>query len=154
MDTPRNPPLSERFASIFSMMLAMLRAQGWRALLHLPSLWLAMRMIRELGEALGALAAAFEAGTLPPIPPAPVLAPLEPLPARPASTSPRARTRAPTPRRAPPTTARIPRRSRRVPAFARPRPLPTPISVVLRPALRKNPAFAIRFPLALFVTIS
>src|SRR5580700_440861 len=68
MQTPRNPPLSERFASIFSMMLGLLRAQGWRALLHLPSIWLAMRMIRELGEALGALAAAFEAGTLPPYP--------------------------------------------------------------------------------------
>src|SRR5580700_10705355 len=65
--TPHQP-LSERFARITSMMLGILRAQGWRALLHLPSIWLAMRMIRELGEALGALAAAFEAGTLPPIP--------------------------------------------------------------------------------------
>src|SRR5580700_7165123 len=90
--TPHQP-LSERFASIFSMMLGILRAQGWRALLHLPSIWLAMRMIRELGEALGALAAAFEAGTLPPVPPAPILAPLEPLPERPASSSARPRTR-------------------------------------------------------------
>src|SRR5271168_5476500 len=94
METSRTQPLSERFAGIISMMLGILRAHGWRCLLHLPSIWLAMRAIRELGEALGALIAAFEAGTLPPAPPmpAPVLAPLEPLPARPASASARPRT--------------------------------------------------------------
>src|SRR5580704_19519384 len=91
MNTSRHPPLSERFASIMQMMLGILRAHGWRCLLHLPTYWLAMRAIRELFEALGALAAAFEAGTLPPVPPAPVLAPLEPLPARPASASARPR---------------------------------------------------------------
>jgi hypothetical protein len=140
MQTPRNPPLSERFASIFSMMLAMLRAQGWRALLHLPSLWLAMRMIRELGEALGALAAAFEAGTLPPIPapqdqPAPLAyaampaaepaprGPRAPRAARPKSTPPK-RQLAARPIRAP-----VPARRR---TFARPRhPLNPPLRILV-----------------------
>ena len=82
--TAPQPPLSERFASIISMMLGMLRAQGLRSLLHLPALWLAAREIRRFGDALGALIAAFEAGTLPPVPaPAPWTAP-QPWPAAPA----------------------------------------------------------------------
>src|SRR5580704_751356 len=93
---PRKQPLSEAVASIISMMLGLLRAQGWRGLLQLPTLWLVAREIRRIGDALGALIVAFEAGTLPPIPPAPELAPLEPLPTR-AAAAPRvaARPRAP-----------------------------------------------------------
>src|SRR5580704_10532592 len=148
MNNPRNPPLSERFASITSMMLGILRAQGWRALLHLPSIWLAMRMIRELGEALGALAAAFEAGTLPPVPPTPILAPLEPLeplPARPASAS--ARPRAPTTARPRPQRPPAPQpRARRTHARPRPAaailPLSPSVDTVRAGFFRKNPGLA------------
>ena len=126
--TPHQP-LSERIASIFSMMLGILRAQGWRALLHLPSIWLAMRTIRELGEAIGALAAAFEAGTLPPIPapqdqPAPLAYAAMPA-AEPAPRGPRApraaRPKSTPPKRQPaarPIRAPAPARRR---TFARPR---------------------------------
>src|SRR5579863_10145812 len=63
--------LTEAFASIISMMLGMLRAQGWRGLLNLPELWLAARYIRRLGQEFAALMADFKAGllVLPPLAP-------------------------------------------------------------------------------------
>jgi hypothetical protein len=151
MNTPRHPPLSERFASIMQMMLGILRAHGWRCLLHLPTYWLAMRTIRELFEALGALAAAFEAGTLPPIPPAPELALLEPLPARPASARPRTRSAAqPRTRRPPAPQMRLRRSHARVrPAAATPR-LPSSLDIVRTGFFRKIPALAARENRGLF----
>ena len=125
MNDIRNPPLSERFASIITMMLGMIRAQGLRSLLHLPTLWLAMREIRRFGEALGALIAAFEAGTLPPPPPAPDQSwPMQQSPRPAAKPCPAVRARAPArgprPRRASAAIARIPRRSPRLPAVTQP----------------------------------
>ena len=72
---PRNrtQDLREAFASIISMMLGLLRAQGLRGLLMLPTLWLVSREIRRIGERFTALLDAFRAGTLPL--PAPPIAP-------------------------------------------------------------------------------
>ncbi len=145
MNTPRHQPLSERFASIMQMMLGILRAHGWRCLLHLPTYWLAMRTIRELFEALGALAAAFEAGTLPPIPPAPELAPLEPLPPRPASASARPRTRTaarPRAKRPPTPQPRLRRSHARVRPAAAILPLPPSLDIGQTAFFRENPALA------------
>src|ERR1700722_9886511 len=60
--------LRARIAGIISMMLVILRAHGWRGLIHLPTLWLVSREIRRIGEQFAALMAAFKAGTLPPVP--------------------------------------------------------------------------------------
>jgi hypothetical protein len=151
MNDIRTPPLSERFASIITMMLGMIRAQGLRSLLHLPALWLAAREIRRFGEALGALIAAFEAGTLPPVPPAPAppTAPLEPLaaPAQSAPPRPRSRRRPARSRPSPPlrrTHARETRaRARAMPRPALSMPLPAPLALVRAPDPRKNPFFPI-----------
>src|SRR5579862_999004 len=97
MNPKRPQHLPEAFANIISMMLGMIRAHGWRCLLHLPELWQAQREIREMGEAFAALLDDFRAGLI--VPPAPVPALPEPEaghaypPAapRPAATSPRAR---------------------------------------------------------------
>jgi hypothetical protein len=65
--------LTEAFASIISMMLGMIRAQGWRSLLNLPELWLTARYLRRLGQEFAALMADFKSGLL-------VLPPLVPVP--------------------------------------------------------------------------
>src|ERR1700678_3636134 len=57
--------LREAVASIISMILGLLRAQGWRGLLHLPTLWLVSRELRRMGDQFCALLDAFRAGTLP-----------------------------------------------------------------------------------------
>ena len=71
--------LTEAFASIISMMLGMIRAQGWRSLLNLPELWLTARQLRRFGEEFAALMATlmadFKAGRL--VPPAPSAVPPE-----------------------------------------------------------------------------
>jgi hypothetical protein len=65
--------LTEAFASIISMMLGMIRAQGWRSLLNLPELWLTARYLRRLGQEFATLMANFKSGllVLPPLAPAP-----------------------------------------------------------------------------------
>ena len=72
--------LSDAFTSIISMMLAAIRARGWRCLRELPMLVLAVielhRMGREFAATMATLMAELKAGTL--IPPAP-----EPWPALP-----------------------------------------------------------------------
>src|ERR1700677_3612558 len=75
---PRNrtQDLREAFASIIPMILGLLRAQGSRGLLHLPTLWLLSRELRRMGEQFNALLAAFRAGPLPPAAPC-VAPPLE-----------------------------------------------------------------------------
>ena len=67
-ETPATKPqdLREAFASLISMMLGLLRAQGLRGLMYLPAMWRAAREIRRLGEEFVALYAAWQAGTLPP----------------------------------------------------------------------------------------
>jgi hypothetical protein len=71
MDEKRIQHLTEAFASIISMMLGMLRAHGWRCLLHLPEIWLTARYLRRLGEQFAAVLADLKAGRLV-LPPAPV----------------------------------------------------------------------------------
>ena len=66
--------LTEAFASIISMMLGMIRAQGWRSLLNLPKLWLTARYLRRLGQEFAALMANFKSGLLVLPPPAPCTA--------------------------------------------------------------------------------
>src|ERR1700677_4700996 len=82
---PRNrtQDLREAFASIISMILGLLRAQGWRGLLHLPTLWLVSRELRRMGAEFLTLLDAFQAGTLPPAPPYPDPPYCEPAPAQP-----------------------------------------------------------------------
>jgi hypothetical protein len=126
MTTIPTQSLSERSASIISMMLGLLRAQGLRGLVHLPALWLAAREFRRIGEEFAALLAAFHAGTLPPVPPpAPWPEPLEwqAAPAQRAA-APRVAARPAAPRRRPrpqPAPAKPAR------AVVRARPYPTPV---------------------------
>ena len=68
MKQTRTQDLREAFSSIISMILGLLRAQGWRGLLHLPTLWLVSRELRRMGAEFCALLDAFRAGTLPPAP--------------------------------------------------------------------------------------
>jgi hypothetical protein len=167
MNDIRTQPLSERFASIITVMLGMIRAQGLRSLLHLPALWLAAREIRRFGEAFGALIAAFEAGTLPPAPPARPLAPMaapqdqqatcaQPAPARPRTRSPGAARAVPAPRRpcSEPARARVRTRPRAVPRPALSMPLPAPLAVVRAAGPQKNPVGAALPSHVRFITIS
>src|ERR1700677_960010 len=133
---PRNrtQDLREAFASIISMILGLLRAQGWRGLLHLPTLWLLSREMRRMGAEFCALLDAFRAGTLPPV--APWID--EPQESQAASAqplaTPRASARQASPRiRRPsqPAPAKPVRAGRRVRAPCRDQPPPNPI-----PALR------------------
>src|SRR5579863_9668279 len=75
MDEKRLQHLTEAFASVISMMLGMLRAHGWRCVLHLPEIWQTARQLRRFGEQLAALMATlmadFKAGRLVIPPPAP-----------------------------------------------------------------------------------
>ena len=57
--------LREAFASIISMMLGLLRAQGLRGLLHLPEIVLVVFLLRSIGKRFAALMDAHAAGTLP-----------------------------------------------------------------------------------------
>ena len=99
-DTPATQPqdLREAFASLISMMLGLLRAHGLRGLIHLPTLWLAAREIRRMGEQFVAQLDAFRAGTLPPVPaPQPAPQPRQAAPTQPPAT-PRASARPAAPR--------------------------------------------------------
>src|ERR1700722_8901289 len=57
--------LREAFASIISMMLGVLRAQGLRGLRHLPEIILVVFLLRSIGKRFAALMDAHAAGTLP-----------------------------------------------------------------------------------------
>ena len=57
MDEKRLQHLTEAFASVISMMLGMLRAHGWRCVLHLPEIWRTARQLRRFGEQFAALMA-------------------------------------------------------------------------------------------------
>src|ERR1700728_5211674 len=64
--SPTQPQdLREAFASIISMMLGLLRAQGWRGLLHLPEIVLVVFLLRSISKRFAALMEAHAAGTLP-----------------------------------------------------------------------------------------
>ena len=47
---PHTQDLREAVASIISMMLGLLRAQGWRGLLHLPEIVLVVFLLRSIGK--------------------------------------------------------------------------------------------------------
>src|SRR5580700_10107400 len=77
---PQKPPthtqdLREAVASIISMMLGLLRAQGWRGLLHFPEIVLVVFLLRSIGKRFAALMDAHAAGTLLPATPAPAYGP-------------------------------------------------------------------------------
>src|ERR1700685_1477322 len=57
--------LREAFASIISMMLGLLRAQGLRGLLHLPEIVLVVFLLRSIGKRFAALMDAHAAAALP-----------------------------------------------------------------------------------------
>src|SRR6202451_2823814 len=65
--------LREAVASIISMMLGLLRAQGWRGLLHLPEIVMVVLLLRSIGKRFAALMDAHAAGL--PVAPAPSMAP-------------------------------------------------------------------------------
>ena len=71
MNNGRTQDLTEAFAHIIKMMLASIRAQGLRGLIHLPMLIRFGLELRRVGREFAALMGAFKAGTLPPRPPAP-----------------------------------------------------------------------------------
>jgi hypothetical protein len=135
MNENRIQHLTEAFASIISMMLGMIRAQGWRGLLNLPELWLTARYLRRLGQEFAALLADLKAGRLVLPTPAPWSAPPDQevaYAASPATPRPSARARRrPAVRRSPPPAAAEPDRPRAATALphahgqAAPRPLPS-----------------------------
>src|ERR1700722_6039489 len=147
-DTQTTNPqdLRARIAGIISMMLGILRAHGWRALIHLPTLWLVTREIRRIGERFAELFAALEAGTLHLPPPAPPVAPRQ-LNAAPAQSA--AAPRPASPRHRRPRTQPAPAKparavSMRVRAMPRPSPMPLPRPLARVPATvpQKNPVLA------------
>jgi hypothetical protein len=141
--TTRTQDLREAFASIITMMLGLLRAQGLRGLLQLPALWLATREMRRLADAFCELFAAFQAGTLTPVPAAPDRQPAPPC------ATPRVAARPATPRhRRPrqPACARPVLATVRAPTRATPRtifraPLPAPHALVRATDPQKIPLF-------------
>jgi hypothetical protein len=178
-DTPRKP-LSEAFAGLIAMLIAMIpgliRARGLRGLLELPAQIRFALQLRRMCKEFTALLSAFAAGTLPPIPPAPApeswTAPPVASAPPPAAASRAVRARAPA-RAARPdaslceaeaaslqrsqaraTMVRIPHQSRRMPAAIAPRrALPPPFDLFPEPVPRKNRLQAIRPSHANFVTI-
>ena len=152
-DTPRKP-LSEAFAGLIAMIIAMipglLRARGLRGLLELPThLRLALEL-RRMAEEFVALFAAFQAGTLPPLPPATTPAERQDThaqsadPARPAKATRPYRARQPRARRV----ATVPATPLRL-IRARHQPYPRPIRAPAPPALaalRPHPREADRRP--------
>src|SRR5580698_4931863 len=71
---PHTQDLIEAVNSIIHMMLAMIRAQGLRSLIHLPQLIVVTFLLRSISKRFIALLDAHAAGTLP-LPPAPDVAP-------------------------------------------------------------------------------
>jgi hypothetical protein len=151
--TTRTQDLREAFSSIITMMLGLLRAQGLRGLLQLPTLWLVSREMRRLADAFCELFAAFQAGTLPPAAPVPAPQPRQsaparaPAPARPAA----ARHRRPRPQAA---RTAVRARPRAAPRRSTPTPLPCPLALVRAPDPQKNPVFRALPSHAQFVTYS
>src|ERR1700722_6230489 len=94
--------LIEAVNSIIHMMLAMIRAQGLRSLIHLPQLILVTFLLRSISKRFIALLDAHAAGTLP-LPPVPCAAPQawQAAPARSAGARHRSAHRAAPPRRGP-----------------------------------------------------
>jgi hypothetical protein len=64
MNNSRTQDLTEIFASIIKLMLASIRAQGLRSLMHLPMLCRLAIELRRFGKEFAAVMAAYEAGTL------------------------------------------------------------------------------------------
>jgi hypothetical protein len=64
MNNSRTQDLTEIFTSIIKMMLASIRAQGLRSLMHLPMLCRLAIELRRMGKEFAAVMAAYEAGTL------------------------------------------------------------------------------------------
>src|SRR5580692_5645284 len=65
---PPKPPthpqdLREAFTSIITMMLGLLRAQGWRGLIHFPQIVLVVFLLRAIAKRFTALMDAHAAGT-------------------------------------------------------------------------------------------
>ena len=149
--------LRARFAGIISMMLVILRAHGWRALIHLPTLWLAEREMRRIAAAFCELFDAWHAGLIAPATPAP--APQQPQAAR-AQSAATPRPIAPRHRRArrqpaPAIAAHAGACARtRVVAPASPMPVPRPLAIVRTSAAQKNPVLAASPSHDHFVTIS
>ena len=77
MNHGRRQDLSEAFTRIISMMLASVRARGWRGLKEWPKILLATMVVRGYGQAFAVLVAHWRAGKFAvPVPvPAPVPAP-------------------------------------------------------------------------------
>ena len=103
---PQKPPthtqdLREAVASIISMMLGLLRAQGWRGLLHLPEIVMGTVFppLRSIGKRFAALMDAYAAGILPVAPPFTTAPDPQAAPAQPPAT-PRVRAHALAPRSA------------------------------------------------------
>ena len=147
--------LRARIAGIISMMLGILRAHGWRALIHLPTLWLVAREIRRIGERFAELFAALEAGTLHLPPPEPPIVPQQLQAARAQSAAPPRP--APARHRRPRTQATRANRARVLAPFRdhpTPAPFLAPPGVVRAPDRQKNSVVAASPSLVHFVTIS
>jgi hypothetical protein len=156
---PRNrtQDLREAVASIISMMLGLLRAQGLRGLLHLPEIVMVVFLLRSIGNRFAALMDAYAAGALPLATPAPdITLPVGQPACAQAATTPRVRARPATPRhRGPhqPAPAKIARAgSTRVhPPADRSR---KPLGRVPAPVPQKNSVSAVLPSHDYFVTIS
>ena len=133
--------LREAFTSIISMMLGLLRAQGWRGLLHLPEIVMVVFLLRSISKRFAALIAACPAGTLLPATPAPgTAAPQWPAVSSRAAATLRVRAHQAAPHRRRPQPARA--ASTRVRAPLRqsiPTLLPRPLTLVRATAEQKIP---------------
>src|ERR1700722_5478545 len=144
--------LREAIASIISMMLGLLRAQGWRGLLHLPEIVLVVFLLRSISKRFAALMEAHAAGTLPLFPPPsiapPPIAPPDRQVAPPATPRVRAhqsashRHRNPAP--AKPARAGVRARTRAVARPFAPKPFPAPFVLVRAADPQKNPILPMR----------
>ena len=151
--TTRTQDLREAFSSIITMILGLLRAQGLRGLLQLPTLWLVSRELRRMAAEFLTLLDAFRAGTLPLPSVAPPIAP----PARQAAppATPRVRARPTASRRRP--SQSVPAKRARAGVRARTpfrEPLPAPLALVRTTGAQKNSVLAALPICAYFVTIS
>ena len=117
------------------MILGLLRAQGLRGLLQLPTLWLVSRELRRMAAQFCSLLDAFRAGTLPPAPPYTAPPAREPAPAHPRHRSVRS------------ASARQRRRSSRPAPAKRAR-----AGVCVRPYATRNPKYRPVPPAGILVT--
>src|SRR3984957_15868712 len=91
--------LREAVASIISMMLGLLRAQGWRGLLRLPEIAMGVFLLRGIGKRFGALLGAHAPAPRPLAPASPAPPELPGAAGHPRSARPSARAVAPRRRR-------------------------------------------------------